>query len=133
MSAPDLLASVLDVLDEKVGVDCLWLFGSHAVRQARPDSDVDIAALFRRSPSPIELLGLREAVAECIGRPVDLVDLDRAAPPIAAQVLRNGRLLLDRAPSRRVRFTAALPARYQDVERLQAPILRAMTERLAHG
>lgn len=51
MLSPADLARAVDLLDERFGVDALWLFGSEAQGRARPDSDVDLAGLFRRRPT----------------------------------------------------------------------------------
>jgi len=40
---------ITTVLDRWFGLDALWLYGSRAEGTARADSDVDLAALFRRT------------------------------------------------------------------------------------
>lgn len=131
------LQGVLDLLDEDFGVDTVWLFGSEAAGRARGDSDVDLAALFRRRPSPLERMDLRSEAEEILGRPVDLVDLEDASPLLAFQVLRHGRLLVDRNPSRRHRFTAGVPGRREDVlimrRAIEERILQRLREGKAHG
>jgi len=64
------------------GIVCAWLFGSVARGSARPDSDVEAA----------------------IGRPVDLVVLNRAPVDLIHRVLRDGVLLVERDRNARVRF-----------------------------
>jgi predicted nucleotidyltransferase len=39
------------LLDERLGLDALWVYGSVATGRATETSDVDLAALFRRTPS----------------------------------------------------------------------------------
>jgi predicted nucleotidyltransferase len=125
------LRPLLDHLDERFGLDTVWLFGSEAAGRARPESDVDVAALFTRQPSAVELVEARAEGAALIGRPLDLIDLDEASPILAYQVLRHGRLLVDRNPSRRFRFTAAVPARREDVLAMRRPIEAHLARRLA--
>jgi uncharacterized protein len=127
------VAQAVDLLDLKVGIDTLWLFGSQARGTANAESDLDLGALFRRRLSGAELLELRAELVERLGRDVDLMDLDRAGPPLAVQVVRHGRLVVDRSPRRRIAFVAGLPGRYQDVALMRAPIERALLARLAHG
>ena len=92
---------VAALLDERFGLDALWIFGSEARGTATEASDVDLAALFVRRPPTIEVLDARDAAGRVLGRDVDLVDLDRASPILAMQVLRHGRPVVDRNPSRR--------------------------------
>lgn len=127
------VAKAIELFDRRVGLAALWVFGSQATGTARADSDLDLAALFRRRTSPLELIDLSGELAAQIGRSVDLVDLDRAGPPLARQVLQNGALVLDRDVRRRIAFTSALPGRYQDVAMMRAPIERAMLERFRSG
>lgn len=85
------IRTMLDILDRRFGVVCLWLFGSKAAGRERPDSDLDLACLFRDRPEPEELLEIRAEAEALVGRPVDVVDLDEASPILAWQVLKHGR------------------------------------------
>jgi predicted nucleotidyltransferase len=123
---------VLAALDERFGLAALWIFGSQATGRATPASDLDLAALFRRRPAPLDLASAEEALALALGCDVDLVDLDRASPALAMQVLKHGRLVLDADPTLRVRFLTTLPSRYEDLRRVRAPIERSVSERM-HG
>jgi len=127
------LEALSAALDRRFGLDALWVFGSEARGAAGPRSDLDLAALFRRRPSALELLEARAELAPLAGRELDLVDLDRTTPVLAMQVMRLGRLVVDRNPRRRHAFLARLLGRYDDVRRLTAPIERRIAERLAHG
>ncbi len=124
------LDRVVAVLDRRFGLDALWLFGSEAAGRARADSDLDLAALFRTRPEPLDLLDARHEVAELIGRDVDLVDLDRASPILAMQVLRHGTLLVDRNYRRRIDFIAHAPGRYEDVIITRREAERALLDRV---
>lgn len=107
---------IAEMLDARFGLDALWVFGSVASETATAGSDVDLAALLGRRPAPLALLDARAEVAALLGRDVDLVDLGRASPVLAMQVLRRGRLLVDRGPARRRRFVAGVPGRYEDLK-----------------
>jgi predicted nucleotidyltransferase len=127
------LDALLDLLDRRLGVECLWVYGSEASGRARPDSDLDVAVLARERLSPTELAELRGEAEALVGRAVDLVDLDRASPILAYQVLEHGRLLVDRNPSRRHRFAAILPGRREDVLIMRRPIEKRLIERMMQG
>jgi predicted nucleotidyltransferase len=133
MLEPDEIEGIVDFLDDRLGVDAVWVFGSVATGDVRQTSDVDLAGLFRRTPSAMELIETREELAHRVGRDVDLVDLDHASPILAMQVLRHGRLLVDRDPRRRQRFVAGVPGRYEDVKIVRRDAERALLARVRDG
>lgn len=105
------------------GAVAAWLFGSRARGTARADSDVDVALLYGfRPPSTLDALPLElEADLErLLGLPVQAVVLDTAPVDLVHRVLRDGRLLLDRDRSARIRFEVRARNEYFDL----LPILR---------
>lgn len=79
----------------------------HGTREAHPDSDLDIAVLFETDPpSTLADSGVRLAGAleRHLGRPVDLVVLNRAPVDLVHRVLGDGIVVFDRGPSTRIRF-----------------------------
>jgi predicted nucleotidyltransferase len=128
-----MLARIDAVLDRFAGLDALWVFGSEVAGRATSESDVDLAALFSTRPSAGALLAARADLQEIVGRAVDLIDLDRASPVLAMQVLRHGRLVNERNATHRVRFATALPGRYEDVVILRRPAEKLLRARLNRG
>lgn len=105
-----------------------WLFGSAARGTAQAGSDVDIAVLLSRDPAPTLdglRLDLRDTLEGLVGRKVDLVVLNNAPVDLIHRVLRDGRLLVDRKPSVRVRFEVRARNKYFDL----LPILRHYRQR----
>ncbi len=133
MLGRDEIERIAKLLDDRLGLDALWVFGSVATGAVTNTSDLDLAALFQREPSAVELLETREELASLLGREVDLVDLGQASPILAMQVLRHGRLLVDRATRRGQRFVAGVPGRYEDVKIVRRVAERALLERVRHG
>ena len=127
------LDAAVDLLNRRFGVVAVWLFGSEARGAVRPDSDVDLGALFVRRVDPLDLLDARAEVAALLAREVDLVDLAAASPILAMQVLRRGRLLVDKDRVRSRAFIVGAPGRYEDVRRTRAGAEQALLRRLAHG
>jgi len=84
-------------------VVCAYLFGSVARGEVRVESDVDVAVLYEKTPAsrldagPLDLEGELE---RALGRPVQLVVLNRAPADLVHRVLRDGRIVLDRDPRR---------------------------------
>jgi predicted nucleotidyltransferase len=128
----DAIAALLGELDRRWGIDAAWLFGSQT-RRPRLDSDIDLAVLFRSPPSAVELLEASADLERIAGKAVDVVDLDRASPIVAHQAIKNGRLVHDRDPHRRIAFVSHLPARYEDVSLVRKSIERLLLQRIAHG
>lgn len=104
---------------EAEGIAAAWLFGSVARGTARPDSDVDVGVLFREDP-PRTLAGYRfdlETELELLLRvPTQLVVLNRAPSDLVFRVLRDGKLLVNQDPSRRVGFEVRTLKEYWDME-----------------
>lgn len=93
MPLPDALMRRLRVVAESdPTVRALYLFGSRAGGQARPDSDLDIGVLYT-SPQPLEkTLRLEDAIHRATGATVDVVDVARAGAFLALAVVRGDRL-----------------------------------------
>ena len=53
----------------------LWVFGSCARREERPDSDVDLLVKYNGSIGMFELFDFETEVADKVGRKVDLVSV----------------------------------------------------------
>ncbi len=101
----------------------VYLYGSVARGTAREGSDVDVGVLLEKDP-PRTLKGLKlDVKAELesrLGVPVQLVVLNRAPPDLIHRVLRDGKLLLDRDRSKRIRFEVKARNEFFDLQ----PILR---------
>lgn len=124
---PDRLRELLAGRDDLAAA---WLFGSRARGTARESSDVDLAVLLCDDPpETLEglLLDLQDDLAGALGRPVDLVVMNRAPADLVHRILRDGELLIERDRSRRVRFEVARRAEYFDL----LPILERYRRREA--
>ncbi|HEY7364995.1 MAG TPA: nucleotidyltransferase domain-containing protein [Methylomirabilota bacterium] len=97
----------------------VYLFGSQARDAATPRSDVDIAVLYAEPPAvsfaglPLDLEADLERV---LGLPVQVVVLNRAPVDLVHRVLRDGKLLLDRDPSVRIRFEVRARNEFFDLQ-----------------
>jgi len=127
------LEKIVTFLDLRFGLDTLWLFGSEAAGTAREDSDLDLAALFRKHPSALEIFEARGDLGEILLRDVDLIDLDQASPILGMQVLRYGRLLVDRNPKRRYASFSRTISMYDDLKIVRRQAEKALFARMAGG
>jgi predicted nucleotidyltransferase len=95
-----------------------YLFGSVARDTASDSSDIDIGVLLRSIPAgrlDDSQFGLEGTLEKSLGRKVQVVVLNGAPPDLIHRVLRDGRLLLDRDPSSRIRFEVKSRNEYFDV------------------
>lgn len=130
---PEAWRRASEALDRRFGLEVLWLYGSAAKGTDRPDSDLDLGALFTRRPSGYDLFKTALDLEDLLGRKVDLVDLDRAGPILGMQVLKSGQLLFDAVPRRRYEFFARTVGLYEDLKIQRRPAEKAMYERMSHG
>ncbi len=101
----------------------VYLYGSVARGTARKGSDVDVGVLLENDP-PRTLRGMKldlEADLESLLEvPVQLVVLNRAPPDLIHRILRDGKLVLDRDRSMRIRFEVKARNEFFDLQ----PVLR---------
>ncbi len=87
-------SAITEVLARHTSIVIAVLFGSLAADRAHQESDVDLAIASTAPIPPEGRILLIDELAVAIGRPVDLIDLDRTHNPLLQQVLAHGRLLL---------------------------------------
>jgi len=101
------------------GLVAVYLFGSRARGTAAEASDVDIAVLYAGAPAPgLDGLGLdlEADIERALGVPVQVVVLNAASVDLVHRVLRDGLLLLDRDPGRRIRFEVKARNEFFDLQ-----------------
>ncbi|MEO7135272.1 MAG: nucleotidyltransferase domain-containing protein [Vicinamibacterales bacterium] len=106
------------VAEAPSSVAAMYVFGSVARGNARPDSDMDLAALLREVPaSTLEsrLFEYQDELARLAGRVVQLTILNTAPADLWHRVLRDGFVLLDRDRASRIRFEVRARNLYFDL------------------
>ena len=110
------------------------LFGSRATGSPRPDSDLDVGVLFAEDLSPAQRVLFRRRLAaelEELGE-VDVVDLDEAPPLLAHRALMGTRLV-EREPTRSLRFAVRTLAASGDEQHWRRIAAEARRRRLREG
>jgi predicted nucleotidyltransferase len=100
-----------------------YLFGSVARGTAGARSDVDVAVLYAAAPpATIEglPLDLESRISQLLGRPAQVIVLNTAPVGLIHRVLRDGVLLLDRAPGARIRFEVQARNEFFDLQPILA-------------
>jgi predicted nucleotidyltransferase len=92
-----LFSKLMAALRTERDVRLAVLFGSTATGEDTPVSDVDLLIVHRRTEVMVQV-DLRMRLRHALGTPVDVVMLEQAEqqPPLLADVLREGRVLIDR-------------------------------------
>jgi predicted nucleotidyltransferase len=75
----------------------LRVFGSFARGEATPESDVDLLADFGEPKGLFDLVQAQDELTEVFGRPVDLLTEGGLSPYIKPYILREARVLYERA------------------------------------
>lgn len=102
-------------------IAAIYLFGSQALGQAGPLSDLDVAVLLnesrvkskRRLMPYLRFIG--EVIHACRTFDVDVVVLNEATPLLAYEVIDGGRLLYEADHDQRVGFEAKTVQHYLDL------------------
>ena len=92
-----LLSSLIEALRTQPNVRLAVLYGSVARGEGRPESDLDVLVRLRND-SYLTRAELRDRLRKASERGVQLVSLEQAeaAPLLLGDVLRDGRVLIDR-------------------------------------
>ncbi len=124
------LAPALDLLRREIpSLAGVYLFGSQAAGDARPDSDIDLAVL-AGGPLPLARVhALAEAVASVLVREMDLVDLAAASTILQMQVIGEGRLIDAPDPEAAALFELRVMRDYQELKARRAAIEADIVER----
>lgn len=135
LPAARICAAIERALADDAEVAAAFLFGSHAVGRARPESDVDVAVLLRQDPVSGERYRvvrrlLAELATELAGERLDLVLLNHAPPVLAFRVLRDGLVALSRDPVGLHRFRVRTYRLHADLAAAEALFRRATRERV---
>ena len=112
-----------------------YLFGSAARDESGPGSDLDVAVLLATGvPDLLRFRALlMEELARASSSAVDVILLSEAPPELAGRVVREGKLLLSRDESARVRFETEALRRYFDTARLRRELDRVLVSDLREG
>lgn len=104
----------------------VWVFGSAQNGRILPNSDLDIAVLFKSSPNIDKLADLRAALQDALK--IDEIDLLvlNAVDSITGFEAVSGRTLFCRDPGRKAEFVSGIARQYEDDMAFLARGLRAI-------
>ena len=122
---------LVDRLRHRLGEDLIavYLYGSFAHGQPRPDSDVDLAVLTRQPVPQERLFEMALDLAGLVGRDVDLVDLNKVPTVLQMQIISHGHRLYCGDLFLCERFEAHVLSDYVDLNERRAGILQDIRNR----
>jgi predicted nucleotidyltransferase len=119
----DVVRSLLPYLTQEFpDVDVLYVFGSTVTGKSRAESDIDIAVYVddrNDGRDPLFDLRLGLWLQDRLGRPVDVIVMNTAAPLLRYEVLRTGVRLFERSPARRSAYEVRAFKEYVDFRHYQ--------------
>jgi predicted nucleotidyltransferase len=105
----------------------IYVFGTMATGEERPDSDLDLAIHASKGLrfDRLELIEFAAQLAMSVGRPVDLVDLQAAPTVLQKEVIAYGALLFTADPFATEMFELFIWSSYQRLNEERREIIEA--------
>ena len=130
--------AALRCLERHPEVLVAYVFGSVAKQRTHTASDVDIAVLvsdevMKSDPFRYRLKLMADLMSALGRNDVDLILLNQATPLLAHRVLRDGKLILERSPSARVRFQVHTVNQYLDTQPMRDLYLAHLKRHVQEG
>ena len=122
VNAGDIINKLKESLTVNSDIVLGFLFGSFAEGTITSSSDLDIAVYFSGSVDFYRLNKLREDISAMLGIDVDVVVLNSASPVIKMQVLKKGKLLINKDRKVYNAFFVDTVNEYDDLKRTRKEI-----------
>ena len=133
----DQMQKIARFFKKRSDITAVYLFGSLATNTASALSDIDLAILYKTDPADITetRIDLITTISKILGTDnVDIQVLHSAMSlPLAEQILKYGRILVDSDPDKRISFENKMRGLVFDFEPYLIQYLDAMEERLKKG
>lgn len=110
-------------------LQAIYLYGSTATGQTHSESDIDLAVLASKPLTSSHRFDLAIQCAAIVDQPLDLVDLRRAPPALAAEIIAHGKLLDCRARAEVAHFETAALEKYCAWNEERKDLVDAIVER----
>lgn len=117
------------VLHDFPDAQAIYLYGSYARGEQRPDSDIDLAVLLphtrARAVGSLTLSQTQLDLAHAARRDVDLVNLRIVPPLLQTQATGRGKLIYEGDANARVEFEMMALTMFQDVNQMRGDVVNA--------
>jgi uncharacterized protein len=122
----DILAAVREALP---GVRRVYLFGSRAVGEEWPDSDLDLAVVLDGPADRVSLWMAGEDIASRLDVDVDLIDLLTADTVLKHQIVTTGKRLFAADPMDAERYEIFILNDMMNLNEIRAPLIADIKRR----
>jgi predicted nucleotidyltransferase len=122
----DILAAVREALPR---VRRVYLFGSRAIGEEWPDSDLDLAVVLDGPADPVSLWMAGEDIASRLDVDVDLIDLLTADTLLKHQIVTTGKRLFAADPLDAERYEIFILNDMMDLNEIRAPLIADIKRR----
>ena len=119
MNREEVIAVLEKALAEEEAVAAGYLFGSYARAESQATSDIDLGVLFKEPPPKVlvgPLSALHGRLEAALRREIDLVAMNEAPVDLVHRILRDGVLVNESDPSKRVAFEVKARGEYFDLK-----------------
>ncbi len=114
------IEKIKNLLEGKPYIEFAYLFGSQAKGLADYRSDWDIAVYFNNDPKKFPawtVFSLEAEISKEIGKEAQIITLNGLDSPVLIfQILKDGILLTDNDPEKRIVFEAKALSKYHDYQ-----------------
>jgi predicted nucleotidyltransferase len=127
---PDVIERILSKFPD---IQLCILYGSAATDRLTATSDIDLGIAAHHALNSVEKMTIIESLAIDLGRPVDIVDLQKAVGPILQQILCRGRRVVSKDRLLYANLIKKMLYNQADMMPYYRRILRERRERFIHG
>jgi predicted nucleotidyltransferase len=135
MTPEEIILTTKEYLATQPDVAAAYVFGSVACGHMWAQSDVDVAVIFVSPTADIlarfdRRLELEMVLGDQVHKNVQVVDWETAPVPLRYQIRKQGRVIVDKDPRRRVGLEAAAIGLYLDFQPISQFCINAKLGRL---
>ncbi len=115
------------ILRDFPDAQAIYLYGSYARGEQRPDSDIDLAVLLpharARAVGSLTMSQTQLDLAHVARRDVDLVNLRVVSPLLQTQATGHGKLIFEGDANARMEFEMMALSMFQDVNQMRGDVV----------
>ena len=125
--------TITKALDKYSCIQAAYLFGSRVRGREKKKSDLDLAVVSTQNISGWERIEMETDLSNQIGVDVDLVIFHQANPLLQHQILKHGRLIMEKSRPERIRQETWARYEYLDTRHLHKELGDLMYKMIVEG